>query len=317
MIIALCLLALVATSSPPTTTVETFDTNTPLKVDPVFGDPLALRRSIDEFLGMQSEMELVRDTFATSIHETLGRLPDRHTPGHNCPQGVADLYRRAYAAGSLYLKLGHRLRELYRNIQRADSAGDGIALTPDYRLKTKQAGATFAGLLLDYREMRVAFHEQWGTELRYAGCLVQSWLRKSGGLSTSANLPDASDPAEWNIDKPLEPEAVQADLPNVLPTTVGRTKRKVSQSSTSSAQAIWMTVDNSKCPRPTRLSIDGLPVGEIPPRRRVSVRARAGARDLCLLPQGDTRVCGEPGTLRKIYLYEGLTMSVHCAAAAP
>jgi len=309
--------ALAAATSQPTTTVETFDTNTPPKVDPVFADPLALRRSIDEFLGMQSEMEQVRDTFAISIHETLGRLPDRHTPGRNCPQGVADLYRRAYAAGSLYLKLGHRLRELYREIQRADAVGDGIALTPDYRLKTKRAGATFAGLLLDYREMRVAFHEQLGTELRYAGCLVQRWLGKSAGPSTSANLPDASDPAEWNIDKPLETSAIQDDLPNVQPTKVRRPKGKVSQPSSSSAQAIWMTVDNSKCPRPTRLSIDGLPMGEIPPKRRVSVRARVGSRDLCLLPEGDTRVCGEPGTLRKIYLYEGLSMSVHCTAALP
>lgn len=311
MINAFCIAAFVAATGIPAPTVESFDTATPARVDPVFADAFALRRSIDEFLGMQNEMEAVRDRFAIAIHETLGKLPDRHTPGKACPVGVADLYRRSYAAGSLYLKLGHRLRELFRDIQRADAYGDAVALTPDYRLRTKQANSTFSDLLRDYREMRVAFHEQLGTELRYAGCSVRGWL--TIGRSTSANLPDAGDPEEWNLDRPLEQGVVATALPNVAPTQVGRPKGKSPPPAPASAQAIWMTIDNGKCPRPTRLSIDGLPLGEIPPKRRVTVRARAGARELCLLAEGDTKVCGEPGTLRKVYLYEGLTLTVHCA----
>ena len=310
---ALFMVALLATAAPPTTTVETFDTNTPLVVDPVFADPLALRRAIDEFLSLQGEMEQVRDSFAVSIHETLAQLPQRRTS--RCPSEVPELYRRSYAAGSQYLKLGQKLRELYRGIARADAVGDGIALTPDYRLKAKQASVVFAGLLRDYREMRVAFHEQLATELRYAGCGVQGWLNKAAGPNR-ANMPDTNDPEEWNVEGGLAPQDKGAPLPNIPPAQVTRPKGKLATTvpPATSAQAIWMTIDNAKCPRPTRLAVDGVPLGEVPPKRRVSVRARAGARDLCLLPQGDTRVCGEAGTLRRVYLYEGLTLTVHCGA---
>ncbi|MDX2021488.1 MAG: hypothetical protein SF187_14695 [Deltaproteobacteria bacterium] len=312
---ALFLAALLAAAAPTTTTtVETFDTNTPPVVDPVFADPLALRRSIDEFLSLQGEMEQVRDTFAISIHETLGQLPDRRAS--RCPPQMPELYRRSYAAGSQYLKLGQKLRELYRSIARADAVGDGIALTPDYRLKAKQAGVVFAGLLRDYREMRVAFHDQLATELRYAGCAVQGWLNNTAGPSSNANMPDTNDPEEWNIDRSLEPAHGDAALPNVPPAQVTRPKGKLAATvpPASSSQAIWMTIDNAKCPRATRMAIDGVPLGEVPPKKRVSVRARAGARDLCLLPEGDARVCGEAGTLRRVYLYEGLTLTVHCGA---
>lgn len=295
--------SLTAADAAPAARVETFETATPPRVDPVFPDALALRRSIDEFLGLRAEMERVRDAFATSIHETLGKLPERQGPAPSCPPHVAELFRRSYLAGNQYLRLGQKLRELYRDIARAESLGDGIALTPDYRLKAKQAASRYGDLVRDYREMRVAFHDQLATELRYAGCATKTLMGPSAGPEG-----DAADPEAFELDAPL-PSASSASSSNKL-----RAKPGAPPTTTGAAPAIWITIDNARCPRATKLSIDGYPLGEIPPQRRVSVRTRAGTRELCLLPEGDTRVCGERGTLRRAYLYEGFTVSVHCEA---
>ncbi len=290
------------------TTVEQFMTDTPPRVDPVFPDPFTLRKSIDEFLELQGEMQRVRDAFATSIHQTLAKLPSKRAANKACPDGVGDMFRRAYDAGTLYLKLGHKFRELYREIGRAEALGDAIALTPDYRLKAKRAGQVFAGLVRDYREMRVAFHDQLATELRFAGCSPQALLGPKAFVA--ANGPreaDAGDPEAWDLEAtppddgevpPMKPKGRAA-----LPTT-----------SAPAASSVWVNVDNAKCASPTRLWVDGMPMGDIPPKRRVAVRARAGTHELCLLPEGDSRVCGEKGTVRRTYLYEGLTLTVHCEA---
>ena len=75
-------------------------------------------------------------------------------------------YARALAAGTKYLLLGQQLQGRYRDIRRADDLGDAAALTPDYRMKIKKARELHQHLLDDYREMRVAFYDQLGAEMR-------------------------------------------------------------------------------------------------------------------------------------------------------
>ena len=81
---------------------------------------------------------------------------------------------------------------------------------------------------------------------------------------------------------------------------------------TLAAPAIWIDLDNSLCAQPTRVSIDGQPLGEVAPHKKTSVRTHAGPREVCVLPAGDTRTCGDAGTIRKAYLHEGWSLSVHC-----
>ncbi len=306
--IVLCLVALAATADASAASVESFVTETPPRVDPVFADAFALRRSIDEFLSLQTDMEQVRDAFATSIHQTLAKIANKRQTGRGCPEGVAGQYGRAYQAGTQYLALGHKLRDLYRDIDRAEALGDSIALTPDYRLRAKQAGQVFSQLVRDYREMRVAFHDQLATELRYAGCATNPLGAPHAMTPTSQPQADAGDPDAWDLQATPSDEVPQLSLgPKV--------RSKSASPSSTGAQAIWITIDNARCARSTKLFIDGLPLGEIPPKRRVSVRARAGTKELCLISEQDGSVCGEKGTLRKVYLYEGLTLTVHCPDA--
>jgi hypothetical protein len=278
------------TSSAASSNVIPFRTEAEPRIDPVFGDAAALRASIDRFLALQGEMERVRDDFGAAVHETLAALA--RTPARACPTETAAPYGRAAAAGARYLELGRDLQARFRDIRRADDLGDAIALTPDYRAKVKKAKDVFQQLLGDYREMRVAFYDQLGPEMRHATCKTPS--------STEPPLPalDAqeAEPADEPARVATAPSAPAAAAP-------------------ASAPPVWIDVDNSRCPQPTRVSVDGEPLGEVAPLRKTSFQTHAGPREICALPASDTRACGAAGTVRKAYLHDGWSLAVHCVGA--
>src|SRR4051812_46164290 len=153
--------------------VTAFRIDAGARVDPVFGDVASLREAIDQFLALQGEMEKLRDEFSTAVHDTMNRLgPIGARPTRDCPVAVPSSYVKALDAGRRFLALGRRLEGRFRDIRRADEGGDTVGLTPDYRLKAKRARELYLALLRDYREMRVAFYDQLGAELRHAGCKV-------------------------------------------------------------------------------------------------------------------------------------------------
>ncbi|HJX65676.1 MAG TPA: hypothetical protein VJ860_17185 [Polyangia bacterium] len=46
--------------------------------------------------------------------------------------------------------------------------------------------------------------------------------------------------------------------------------------------------------------------------KRTSVRTHAGPHEICVQPSQEKRSCGEPGTLRQVYFYEGWSLTVRC-----
>lgn len=298
-------LALTLVAAPAASTVTPFRTEAAPRVDAVFGDAATLRKSVDQFLALHTEMENVRDAFSTAVHETLAQLApplpvaptSAKTKGRAataCPPGAGTHYHRALAAGSRYLNLGRRLETRFREIRRADELGDAVGLTPDYRAKTKHAHELYVALLHDFRDMHLAFYDQLGAEMRHAGCATAAAPANAGpGDNDDA---DPSDPTAWQ----LEP------LP--APTTDAPPKAAAGLT----GPAIWIDIDNSHCAQPSRLSIDGTPLGRVAGLKKLAVRTHAGPRELCVLPSSDKRNCGEPGTIRRAYLYEGWTLTVRC-----
>jgi hypothetical protein len=299
-----------------------FRTDAQPRIDPVFGDAAALRAAVDRFLSLQADMERVRDEFGSAVHDALATLsPTAAAPvTKSCPATSGGPYARALAAGMRYLALGQQLQSRYRDIRRADDFGDSVALTPDYRVKIKKARELYQQLLNDYREMRVAFYDQLGAEMRHAGC--RTGAKAPASLPPDAVVPPTpTDPEAWSLDDAL-PEV--ADDRRLAPAAaLGASKEPAPKAlaieivplparSGSAAPAIWIDVDNSLCPQPTRIAIDGQALGEIGPRKKTSVRTHAGPRELCVLPAGDPRACGDAGTIRKAYLHEGWSLAVHC-----
>jgi hypothetical protein len=296
-------------AAPSVSTVTPFRTEVSPRVDPVFGDVTTLRHTVDRFLTLYGEMEQVRSEFATAVHGTLAELvppPPRVVKG--CPGTALAQYARALAAGGRYLHLGRQLETRYRDIRRSDELGDAAGLTPDYRWKVKKARELYLELLRDYREMRVAFYDQLGAELRHAGCRVPG--PGAPGLEKPDGDPDAEPPPD-----PVDPNAWQLEEPAILPDADKELTTRAAKPGTpppAAAPAIWIEIDNASCAQPSRLSIDGVSVGPVSARKKVSVRTRAGPREICVLPATDKRTCGDAGTVRKVYLYEGWTVIVRC-----
>ncbi len=297
-------LVLLVSAAPSGTTVTPFRTDVTPRVDPVFGDIATLRQSVDRFLALQTEMDQVRGDFSTAVHGTLALLstaaataPARPA-ARACPPGALPQYERAMASGGRYLALGRQLEARFREIRRSDELGDGAGLTPDYRAKMKRARELYQDLLRDYREMRVAFYDQLGAEMRHAGCALPAEPRKEADGPSRG--PDPSDPAAWALED-TTPEPPRANArqarPPVLP---------------GAATAIWITIDNSRCAQPSQLSLDGSSLGAVASHKKVTVRTRAGPHEVCVLPTSDKRACGDTGTLRRAYLYEGWTLVVRC-----
>ena len=164
-------------------------------------------------------MEKVRDGFSGAVHATLASLgPIGAHPAQTCPGQLAPLYERASAQGRRFLGLGRRLAVRAREIRRADELGDTVGLTPDYRIKAKKVRELYLALLRDYREMRAAFYDQLGAEMRHAGCDgtgAAPAARASGGASERTG-PDPANPSDWVLD-PAEDEEP--------PAAVGKARR--------------------------------------------------------------------------------------------
>jgi len=300
--LVLAALASLLAAAPPTTTVTPFRTEVTPRVDPVFGDIASLRQSVDRFLALQGEMDQVRNEFSTAVQGTLFQLAPLGPRPKGCPAGAGAHYARALAAGGRYLSLGRQLEARFREIRRSDELGDASGLTPDYRMKVKRARELYNDLLRDYREMRVAFYDQLGAEMRHAGCELPTTA--AGVAKQNDTAPDPSDPASWALEEPA-PEAPP-------PATALGPHAARPLLAPNAAPAVWITVDNSHCSQKSQLAIDGAPLGAINGHKKLTIRTRSGPHEVCVLPTTDKRACGDPGTLRKAYLSEGWTLVVRC-----
>jgi hypothetical protein len=296
----LVLAALLLAAAPPNTTVTPFRTEVAPRVDPVFGDIASLRQSVDRFLALQTEMDQIRNEFSTSVQGTLFQLAPAGPRPKGCPTGATTHYARALASGGRYLSLGRQLEARFREIRRSDELGDSSGLTPDYRVKVKRARELYNDLLRDYREMRVAFYDQLAAEMRHAGCDLPTAAK---AVKQSGEAPDPSDPASW---------ALEEATPDAPPAAGSTSPTKLVLPPAPVATSIWITVDNSRCAQKSQLAIDGTPMGAINGHKKLTIRSKAGPHELCVLPVSDKRACGDAGTLRKAYLYDGWTLVVRC-----
>ncbi len=298
-------------------------------VDDVFGDASEYRRTIDRFLELTAGMQNMRDEFARSVQVALAELQKTGEHGkRHCPvDGVAAPYARARKLGAEYLRVGRELTRHYEQVKEFDRLGESIGLTPDYRWKVKRVLAQYASLLTDYREMKVALHDQLDDELKYAGCDLQALLLKAdpkapatvdegwpqpgqpGAPGVVVARAEKSEKPEHDAPPPSLPaEKVPAPSPIVVP---ARRTAPADANQHEARSGVLFYVDNSKCQRSTTVFLDGKKLGEVPAAQRVGFQTVAGPHDLCLMDDAK-KPCGSPGTTRHSYLHEGWTISLRC-----
>jgi hypothetical protein len=115
-----------------------------------------------------------------------------------------------------------------------------------------------------------------------------------------------SDPAAWTLeDTSPDPEASSKPEPTHV-------AKPAVQVPATTATAVWIEVDNSHCARASQLVIDGTAYGQVPGHKKTAVRTHAGPHEICVLPSTEKRTCGDSGTLRQAYFYEGWSLVVRC-----
>lgn len=300
-------------------------------VDDVFGDASDYRRTVDRFIELAGQMQSMRDEFARAVQAALTQLGARGADntkaprrGHCPADAVAAPYARASRLGAEYLRVGRELTRHYDQVKEFDRLGESIGLTPDYRWKVKRVLLQYSALLTDYREMKVAFHDQLVDELKFAGCDLQALLLR-GDPQLGKALADERWPAPGQPGAPgvqlarNEPPSKETAPPNLpaervppqQPIPIPKRTAPADPSAEPPRSGVLFYVDNTKCQRGATVYIDGKKLGDVPAATRVGFQTAPGPHDLCLL-DGTKKECGAPGTVRRSYLHEGWTISLRC-----
>jgi hypothetical protein len=294
-------------------------------IDDVFGDASDYRRAVDRFLELTAAMQSMRDEFAHTVQTVLGDLGARGgARPRGCPSdAVAPPYARAHHLGAEYLRLGRELARLYDSVREFDHLGETIGLTPDYRWKVKRVLIQYNALLTDYREMKVAFHDQLNDELKYCGCDLAALLAKG---DPKANLSVDDWPAPGTPGAPgvvattrtvadhteAPPPSLPAEkVPPAQPIQLPKARLAPADRSAEARSGVLFYVDNSRCQRGTVVFLDGKKLGEVAAATRVGFQTVPGPHDLCLIDDAK-KSCGQPGTVRRSYLHEGWTIALRC-----
>jgi hypothetical protein len=319
-----CALTAGAARATPETTDEGFHLEGHTTIDDVFGDAADYRRTIDRFLELTTEMQAMRDQFARAVQAALAELNKAGEKGkRRCPEAtVANPYALARKLGGEYLRVGRELTRHHEQIREFDRLGETVGLTPDYRWKVKRVLTVYGQLLTDYREMKVALHDQLDDELRFAGCDLNALQLKGdpqAKLAIDEKWPQPGEPGAPGVPTPRSDREPHDTLPRDLPiervpppAPIPVPKRATTPGDTQQARSgILFYVDNTRCQRATQVWLDGKKLGDVAAATRVGFQAAAGPHDLCLLDDGKKQ-CGQPGTVRRSYLHESWTISLRC-----
>jgi Flp pilus assembly protein TadD len=253
-----------------------------------WGDGEALQDAIDRYAVIASAMAIVRSEYQAHVLALLGTVglgPYAKVKPYttkSCP--VDQLWRSWMVAQQVYYRyarLGVELEATYRFAMRHDAIGMTQALLPNGRIAIAAMRRGFASKLADVGELRAEWRFGVEQELRVVGCTDR--------LLAAA----AADPSRYRVieeDKPDAPPARQAPRPKPRAT---------------------FFVDNTRCPDPVEVLVDGVPLGQVAPGRRSALVADGGDRTLCLIGPGGAQ-CGDRGTVRRVYLHDGWSVTMQC-----
>ncbi len=253
----------------------------------VFGDIDLFKRQIDAFKDLHQQMRAHRIVFANATHAAQKALakPAAKAKRKVCPASeVATDYAAASEAGLAFRRLGGDFESTYFAIRRLDELGESSGLTPDYRWQVKKSRSRYRQALTDLKEMRAVFRSELEAGLRARGCQSQKLLA---------------------LAKTLQPksENKQAD----------ETKGDATSQEPIRASTATFFVDNKTCSDPLQVHVDGTLLGEVAAGQKAAFQSLLGRHSLCLLGETGKLTCGDTGTLRNAFLYDGFTVSRHCS----
>ncbi len=253
-----------------------------------WGDTEALAAELARYARLGEAMANAREDYQAQILALLGAVnkgPAARAKApriRSCPlDTVAPAWAAAGAARARFERLGSELEASFKRIVRHDELGLTAGLLPNDRLGVAAAKRSFRLELEDAGELRAELARGVTPELRAVGCTER--------LLAAA----IAHPERYHViaEEVPEPVAVRAE-PRAKPRTT-------------------FFVDNTGCPNPVTVWIDGKRLAEVAAGRRSALVADGGERSLCLLEPGPAQ-CGDRGTVRQVYLHDGWTVTMHC-----
>ena len=173
----------------------------------------------------------------------------------SCPLArAAPLWASAQQELRRYERLGVDLEATYRYLARHEEAGVTGGLLPNGRTQLSRARATFRTALADIGELRAEWARGLGPELRAVGC--------SDRLLAAA------------VQSPDRYRVIVEDRPDEIPT----------QAPPRARPRATFYVDNTRCPDPVDVWIDGAQLGQVVARQ--AQRPGRGQRGAHALPAG-------------------------------
>ncbi|HEY5952280.1 MAG TPA: tetratricopeptide repeat protein [Kofleriaceae bacterium] len=253
-----------------------------------WGDGDVLQAAIDSYLQTSAAMAKVRAEYQNHVLNLLGALGQgpatkvKAGSVKQCPvTQIAKPWDLAQKTLQKYAQLGVELETTYRFIARHDEVGMTASLLPNARTQVAGAKKGYRTALADIGELRSEWTRGLSPELKVVGC-TDKLLRAA-----------LKDPLRYRVVTDDKPEPVATRQP---PRPKPRTT---------------FFVDNSRCPDPVDVWIDGAHVGQVAPGRRSALVADGGERTLCLLIAGGAQ-CGDRGTVRQVYLHDGWSTTLYC-----
>ena len=262
------------------------------RVELPFGDRSALVAALDRFASAQATMLTQRtqiESLALGILTSLGEGPSkdpvaaRARGSQPCPiTSVAAPWATALEVQRAFIVAGVELEDAYDVVATYDKFGEVDGGSPIDRQRVTAAHAGYRAARKDAEELDVALRVQVGRELTRRHCTED--LLAAAAAEPELYRVDALGPRTPTVARRTEPPPVIASF----------------------------VVDNRECDEPLAVYLDGAFVEEVPARTDAVVTGAAGRRTLCLLPQPGSAACGDRGTVREIYVYDGWSLRMRC-----
>lgn len=255
-----------------------------------WGDAAALAQEVSRFAAAERELLEVRARYQAKVVAILGQLgqgplaasaAERAGP-KRCPlRRLAPMWKEAQSLLAQYSRRGLELERSARYLVRHDDAGYTAALLPGVRAKVAAARRSYRVTVADAAELR------------------SEWLR---GVVPELRRLRCSEPLlEAALVEPRRFPAADEEAPASLPAPAARR---------APARAMFY-VDNSQCPEPAAVWLDGESVGVVEAGQRSAFPADPGERTLCLT-WPDSASCGDRGTTRQVYLHDEWSVTLDC-----
>ncbi|MBI4457960.1 tetratricopeptide repeat protein [Candidatus Uhrbacteria bacterium] len=269
-------------------------------LDEPFWDVERYRRSIARFDAAAREFAAARDDHDRAYAAIMTSLSVRRGAGkRGCPAAeIAMPYVNQAQALETMRRLDREMAWRHDDILERHRWGETDGLPAEYAVNVRGIRAMFDRSRRDLRETISAFDAGLARELDAVGCKISSL---TAAHAAGDVVPPSEEVAQGRV-RTYPPRPVPP-VENHDETVIGDDLASVT---------VLFVIDNRNCGRPQRVSVDGRDIGAVAKGASAAFEVRGGRHAVCVTASSDAHACDAPSVIRRSFIYEGWTLTVHC-----